>query len=584
MTLSHFDHALRPTRLLLGASALAAAQWAQAVVVQELKPLSAPGQPLRAELTLTDVSAEDLRSLQVSISPPEAYQAIQLQRSPALAQVQVRLQPLGNNTVRVDLLSNTPAQAAELDILLDVRWANGRISPHFNLSLSDNGALPARPVTVIQGDTLSELMIAHRYGVGSMAQRLVATQRINPQAFIRDNVNLVRAGAVLRMPSRDEILSIDAREAKRLIDIQMAAFDAYRRGLASQARAVNEAPQKQEGTVEAAVKATADGPSGDRLTLSNGNLVSPGVSPEAIAAAKTREATQLEQGELAANIQDLQALAESVKQASAGSTSAPTQAVGAITSPNASAATTTAGAAPNGSAGVTAPSPQAAPAPAAEPSTGTGTAQDAIGATPAAATEAGPANAVAAADSPAQTAAPRLHSPAKLGGSEPQWVTQMRRQPWLLPLVGLLLVALAAGVWLRRKRQAQADDAEPADTEAAVTAEAQAPAEPSPPPCAQGRDAQAEAAATPAPAEPVTLQPVSAGMPDVDLELPDLPLTEPDTAADSTDPTAPAALLEQAKAKLRQGDVAGARALAEVALHSGDPMIQANAKAFLERL
>jgi len=47
----------------------------------------------------------------------------------------------------------------------------------------------------------------------SMQQMMLALQRANPAAFIHNNINYLRAGAVLQVPERDEVLSLSRSDA-----------------------------------------------------------------------------------------------------------------------------------------------------------------------------------------------------------------------------------------------------------------------------------------------------------------------------------------------------------------------------------
>lgn len=50
-------------------------------------------------------------------------------------------------------------------------------------------------------------------GSGSMQQKILAIQRLNPEAFSRNNVNRLKTGKVLRLPSAEEIASIGRADA-----------------------------------------------------------------------------------------------------------------------------------------------------------------------------------------------------------------------------------------------------------------------------------------------------------------------------------------------------------------------------------
>lgn len=55
----------------------------------------------------------------------------------------------------------------------------------------------------------------------------------NRVVFIRDNINLIRAGATLFIPGREDVLAISAADATRQVRTHMAAFNRYRETVAS---------------------------------------------------------------------------------------------------------------------------------------------------------------------------------------------------------------------------------------------------------------------------------------------------------------------------------------------------------------
>src|SRR5699024_5131861 len=54
----------------------------------------------------------------------------------------------------------------------------------------------------------------------SVHQTMLAIQRLNPDAFINGNINLLRKGQVLRLPSADEVRSLSRTEAVREVALQ----------------------------------------------------------------------------------------------------------------------------------------------------------------------------------------------------------------------------------------------------------------------------------------------------------------------------------------------------------------------------
>ncbi|HEY0503628.1 MAG TPA: FimV/HubP family polar landmark protein, partial [Lysobacter sp.] len=70
---------------------------------------------------------------------------------------------------------------------------------------------------VRRGDTLSQIA-GRMQGEGfTLDQTMIALLRANPDAFIGGNINRLKAGAVLAMPAGDELASVDAGQARRLV-------------------------------------------------------------------------------------------------------------------------------------------------------------------------------------------------------------------------------------------------------------------------------------------------------------------------------------------------------------------------------
>lgn len=85
--------------------------------------------------------------------------------------------------------------------------------------------------TVRRGQTLSQ--IARDLGAGaSLDQTMLALLRANPDAFINGNINLLKQGAVLRMPASAELTQLSRAEATALVGQQMAEWRQARRPVA----------------------------------------------------------------------------------------------------------------------------------------------------------------------------------------------------------------------------------------------------------------------------------------------------------------------------------------------------------------
>ncbi|MBW8312332.1 MAG: hypothetical protein K0M64_09920 [Rhizobium sp.] len=73
-------------------------------------------------------------------------------------------------------------------------------------------------------------------------QMMLALQRANPEAFIGDNINQLKRGAVLRIPSREDVAELGAAEAAALVRAQAEAWQGRRAPVPQPAEAVASQP------------------------------------------------------------------------------------------------------------------------------------------------------------------------------------------------------------------------------------------------------------------------------------------------------------------------------------------------------
>ena len=277
---------------------------------------------------------------------------------------------------------------------------------------------------VKRGDTLSGIAAeTHADGV-SLDQMLVALYRANPDAFISENMNRLKAGALLSVPQADVANAIPSSEARQVIQAQSADFNAYRQRLAGAAVAAPESGTRQaSGKVQTAVEdrkqSAAQTP--DKLTLSKGSAKA---SEPEDRLSKEREAKDAatRAAELKKNVDDLQKLAAAAaaKPAVAPTTAAPATGSGSVPA-----------------AAIVAKAPEAAPMPASAPT------PEAAAASVAVATAAAP-DAAAPAPAPAAPAAKPAAAPAAPMADEPSLIGSMLDDPMALGGAGLI-VALLAG-------------------------------------------------------------------------------------------------------------------------------------------
>jgi pilus assembly protein FimV len=440
---------------------------------------SALGEPLRAEIDIPEINADEAASLKPSIALPAAFRAAGLEYNPALAGVQISLQRRADGRAYIRLVSDRVVSEPFVDLILQASWASGRIvrdytilldppalrartpaaptapqvaatnpvTPPARVTATPTPAAPAAPpaatrapasaaaaprpasdkrVTVQRGDTASEIARANKPAEVSLDQMLVALLRANQNAFINGNLNLIKAGAVLTMPTEEQVNAVSEADASRTVIAQSKDFNAFRSKLASNAPAqkVETADRASGGSVQTQVedKRTAT-PAPDKLTLSKGSADAK-AAEEKIAQAKAAEDAAKRAAELARNVKDLSSI--SAASAAAGS------------APSAAKAPAAASSAP---VTITAAAPMAAVSAAAAPPP------------PAPVVAASEAQAPAAAPPPAPVAKAAPPAPVPVPAApEPGLLDRLLENPLTL-LGGGLLIALLAGLGIYKARQ-----------------------------------------------------------------------------------------------------------------------------------
>ncbi|MBI2750033.1 MAG: fimbrial protein FimV [Burkholderiales bacterium] len=484
---------------LLGLSSTGA--WALSlgrIVVQ-----SALGEPLRAEIDVPEINAEEASSLTAKVASPQAFAAAGLEYNTAISNLQATLQRRPDGRAYIRLSSDRPINDPFVDMIMEVSWSSGRILRDYTMlfdppvlrkpapaapTLPQVGAAPAamppvtttptpatpetpraatpapRPavsaapavaktpaasppvdgakqVVVKPGDTASKIAANAKPAGVSLDQMLVALMRSNPDAFIRGNINRIRSGAVMEVPTAEQAQAISAAEATQTVIAQSKDFNEFRRNLATNApvAAVGTASRKTSGAIDTKVedkKAGAATP--DKLTLSKGSVQAKATEAKEAKIAKERADKEAASraAEISKNISDLKKLGGATVV-----TPAPAPAVVASqpkAAPSTPAPTVPVAATPPAPAVVAPSAPASVPASAPAPA-------------PAAVTASAPASAVASAPAKPKVAAT---VPAPEPVEPPGIIDELLENP-LLPAGAGGLIALLGGFafWRARERK-----------------------------------------------------------------------------------------------------------------------------------
>jgi len=279
--------------LALGSSQAAAVELGQAHIK------SALGQPLLVDIPVTRATPDELQSLSAQLAANDAFVKAGGERPAIPLQFNV-VDDNGHKVIRVtsssavddpylDLLvevnSSTGSSVREFAILLDppnkVAQAASSSAPSRRRSAASSTSAPAGETTaatprrasaparstqapvqsggqigpVEKGATLSHIAaLAAPAGV-DVNQMMLALKTANPDAFYRDNINALKAGAVLRVPSRDDALATAAAAAAATVHQQNSD---WRNGAVSTPVAVAAGGTRENTSVAPTANSNAD--------------------------------------------------------------------------------------------------------------------------------------------------------------------------------------------------------------------------------------------------------------------------------------------------------------------------------------
>ncbi len=133
--------------------------------------------------------------------------------------------------------------------------------------LGEGSALPSAVVSapgadaygpVKSGDTLGKIARATKPADVSLEQMLVLLARNNPDAFSGKNMNRLKTGKILQLPSSDQFAGISEADARKEVKLQARDWRAYREQLATAAGQAAPAMQPAQQAVSGKVGAAVD--------------------------------------------------------------------------------------------------------------------------------------------------------------------------------------------------------------------------------------------------------------------------------------------------------------------------------------
>lgn len=319
---------VRKLVLAIAAASALSSGMAQALGLGELSVKSTLNQPLVAEIELTDAQGLNAAQIVPSLATTADFAQLGVSRQELLNDLSFTpvITPNGRSVLRIT--SSKPVRVPYVKFLVQVLWPNGRLVRDYSLLLDPPkyspeaaaaaaapapapAAAPAAPAQLAtvepsaeapapeapapapaapaaalsppaadkpsqyvtaNNDTLWEIAAKVRTG-GTVQQTMLAIQALNPDAFIGGNINRLKKGQVLRLPTPQQTTALPQPQAIAEVSRQYSAWREGRR-LPAGPRQVDATRRDRAGAAPSKVD-TAD----------NLSLVSAGGKPAAKGAA-----------------------------------------------------------------------------------------------------------------------------------------------------------------------------------------------------------------------------------------------------------------------------------------------------------
>jgi FimV-like protein len=246
-------------------------------------PLDAP---LVAEINLLAVDPNEIDTLRVSLASDSDFRRAGIERDSVLDEIIFRPTIRNDGSAMVEVASQIPISEPYVHFLVTLKWEGGQIVREYTLMLDRPIYDGMTPATISGPEIPTAELIAqfgvadvspakagssygpvqrreHLIGIGnrldltndiSIYQRLYAILRDNPHAFIYRNMNLLRAGVVLDIPTAEQMAAVSRVLAMETFIRQVAEWQEYR--LKIGASSGGAAALDQESPEMAVMKAT----------------------------------------------------------------------------------------------------------------------------------------------------------------------------------------------------------------------------------------------------------------------------------------------------------------------------------------
>jgi pilus assembly protein FimV len=348
----YFCHAMKPESrkvkgekmfrklsLALAVSAALSPMAVHALGLGNITAKSALNERFNAEIELFAVDRGELDTIKAGLASPLDFARAGIERPYLLSNL--RFQPIVLDDGRMVIKIDTKDSIREpfLSFLIEVNWPKGRLIREYTVlldppvtsarkpppivaaSVGDRwpaDAAPGREPSAVRdeaavdgsyrvrpGDTLWRIADRHRSGGASNEQMMIALFNANPQAFMRNSIHQLKAGAELMIPQPETVLGLPASMARE-------EFLAAAQGAPSAQPVTFESAPEQRLQIATVRSQAFNAASSEAATPAEGEIEQ--VKSDLLVVRETSESTRQETDELRSRIRELEAQLSDIRQ------------------------------------------------------------------------------------------------------------------------------------------------------------------------------------------------------------------------------------------------------------------------------
>ena len=234
---------------------------AHALELGELTAISKADEPFKAEIQLLDVNALKPNEVRIRLGSESEFRQAEIVPNRILSRLRFQVRQPSNGKLVIDVVSRDKLDVENLDFVLSARWPSGKVVRGYKVPLKESvlvessggevvqsskvakanntinrttfvdarSLLESMPTegtyTTSQGNTLWSLADRNKPNNQlTVYQTMMAIQALNEDAFYANNINLMKEGAILRLPTKEQIALFNKAMSKQEFEKQNQAW------------------------------------------------------------------------------------------------------------------------------------------------------------------------------------------------------------------------------------------------------------------------------------------------------------------------------------------------------------------------